>query len=111
MQEFFKYTSSKNIKVTFESQHMASQVQGTKALLLFNLHTRHTISARKFSSKFLFASNVTSSKITPHRHAQSQRIIKYAHYVPLLNTHTVNALPGIGCVLTARKVTIIALLL
>ena len=42
---------------------------------------------------------------------QSQMIIKYAHYVPLLNTHTVNALPIIGSVLTARKATIIAFLL
>ena len=36
LQEIFKYNSSKNIKVTFESQHMASQVL-TKGLLLFNL--------------------------------------------------------------------------
>ena len=35
-QEIFKYNSSKNIRVTFESQHMASQVL-TKGLILFNL--------------------------------------------------------------------------
>ena len=36
VQEIFKYKSSKNIMVTFESQHMASQVL-TKRLLLFTL--------------------------------------------------------------------------
>ena len=36
VQEIFKYHSSKNIKITFESQHMASQVL-TKGLILFNL--------------------------------------------------------------------------
>ena len=36
VQEIFKYNSSKNIKVTFDSQHMASLVL-TKGLLLFNL--------------------------------------------------------------------------
>ena len=36
MQEIFKYNSSKYIKVTFESQHMASRVF-RKGLLLFNL--------------------------------------------------------------------------
>ena len=36
VQEIFKYNSSQNIKVTFESQHMAAQVL-TKGLLLFNL--------------------------------------------------------------------------
>ena len=36
VQDIFKHNSSKNIKVTFESQHMASQVL-TKGLLLFNL--------------------------------------------------------------------------
>ena len=36
VQEIFKYNSSKNMNVTFESQHVASQVV-TKGLLLFNL--------------------------------------------------------------------------
>ena len=36
VQGIFKYTSSKNIKVTLESQHISSQVL-TKGLLLFNL--------------------------------------------------------------------------
>ena len=36
VQEIFRHNSSKNIKATFESQHMASQVL-TKELLLFNL--------------------------------------------------------------------------
>ena len=36
VQEIFKYNSSKNIKVTFESQLLASQVL-TKGLQLFNL--------------------------------------------------------------------------
>ena len=43
VQEIFNYNSSKNIKVTFESQHMALQVL-TKELLLFNLsHPAHNI--------------------------------------------------------------------
>ena len=43
LQEIFKYNSSKNIKLTFECQHMASQVL-TKGLLLFNLsHPEHNI--------------------------------------------------------------------
>ena len=82
VQEIFKYNSSKNIKVTFESQHMAFQVL-TKGLLLFNLsHPAHNICIKIFV-EILICFNVTRSKITPHRHAQSQRIIKYAHYVPL----------------------------
>ena len=35
--------------------------------------------------------STTNLKITKHRHALSLRSIKYAHYVPLKNTHTVNA--------------------
>ena len=41
VQDIFKYDSSKNIKVTFETQHMVSQVL-TKGLVLFNLsHPAH----------------------------------------------------------------------
>ena len=51
VQEIFKYNSSKNIKVTFKSQHLASQVL-TKGLLLFNLsHPARNI-CKEISSKF-----------------------------------------------------------
>ena len=47
VRDIFNYDSSKNIKVTFENQHMVSQVL-TKGLVLFNLsHPAHNIS-RKF---------------------------------------------------------------
>ena len=43
VQEIFKYNSSKNINVTFESQHIAFQVL-TKGLLLFKFsHSAHNI--------------------------------------------------------------------
>ena len=43
VQDILKYDSSKNIKVTFENQHMASQVL-TKGLVLYNLsHPAHNI--------------------------------------------------------------------
>ena len=48
VQDIFKYNSSNNIKVTFESQHMASQVL-TRGLLLFNLsHPAHNIAREIF---------------------------------------------------------------
>ena len=43
VQDIFKYDCSKNIKVTFENQHMVSQVLA-KGLLLFHLsHPGHNI--------------------------------------------------------------------
>ena len=43
MQDIFKYDSSKNIMVTFENQHIVSQVL-TKGLVLSNLfHPKHNI--------------------------------------------------------------------
>ena len=43
VRDIFKYDSSKNIKVTFENQHMVSNVL-TKGLILFNLsHPAHNI--------------------------------------------------------------------
>ena len=110
VQEIFKYNSSKNIKVTFNSQHMASQVL-TKGLKLFNLSHPERNICKEIFVEILICLNATSSKITPHRHDKSQTIIKYAHYVSLLNTHTVNAFRAIGSVLTVKKATIIALLL
>ena len=48
VQEIFKYNSSKSIKVTFASQHMAFQVL-TKELILFNLsHPAHNIRMKIF---------------------------------------------------------------
>ena len=48
VQDIFKYNSSNNIKVTFDSQHMASQVL-TRGLLLFNLsHPAHNIARKIF---------------------------------------------------------------
>ena len=48
VQDIFKYNNSKNINITFESQHMALQVL-TNGLLLFNLsHPAHNISRKIF---------------------------------------------------------------
>ena len=108
---FFKYDSSKNIKVTFENQHMVSQVL-TKGLVLFNLfHPAHNICREIFVDILTcFKLSATNLKITQHRHALSRRSIKYAHYVPLKNIHTVHAFPAFGSVSTVKKrETIIAM--
>ena len=73
-------------------------------------HTQHATSARKFFVEILICFICYQIEDHPDRHAQSQSIIKYAHYVPLQNIHTVNVLPAIGSALTAKKTTIIALL-
>ena len=48
VQDIFKYDSSKNTKVTFENQHMVSQIL-PKGLVLFNLfHPAHNICRKIF---------------------------------------------------------------
>ena len=64
---------------------------------------QHTTSAWKFLLIFWLALSATNLKITKHHHALSLRIIKYAHYVPLRNIHTVNAFPTFGSVSTVKK--------
>ena len=52
VQDIFKYNSSKNIKVTSESQDMASLVL-TGGILLFSLlHPAHNISMMNFNQNF-----------------------------------------------------------
>ena len=102
VQDIFKYDNSKNINVTFENQHMVSQVL-TKGLTLFNLsHPAHNI-CREIFVDILTALSATNLKITIHHHALSLRSIKYADYVPLKNIHTVNAFLAFGSVSTVKK--------
>ena len=78
VQEIFKYNSSKNIRVTFESQHMSSQVL-TKGLLLFYLsHPARNI-CKEICVKIIICFKCYQLEDYPTSSCQSQRIIKYAH--------------------------------
>ena len=112
MQDIFKNDSSNNIKVTFKNQHMVSDVL-SKGLILFNLsRPAHDICREIFVD---ILPCFKCYQLEDHKTSscpKSNWSVKYAHFVPLKNKHTVNAFLAFCSVSTVKKrETIIAPLL